>query len=113
MELSDVAEGRPVVRAGIAVHLLLQTAERAKRLDAPVTDADVFLGRIFAAKFAGGSLQLDKNAARNAIDRNIRELLGLDLDTAAFGVSEVVDENMTAAARAMRPSSVSIWDNAT
>lgn len=68
--------------------------------NATVTDADVFLGRIFAAKFAGGSLQLDKNAARNAIDRNIRELLGLDLDTAAFGVSEVVDENMTAAARA-------------
>jgi N-methylhydantoinase A len=65
-----------------------------------VTDADTVLGRIEADGFAGGSLQLQPQAARQAIRRVIAEPLGFDDDTAAFGVSEVVDENMVAAARA-------------
>jgi N-methylhydantoinase A len=65
-----------------------------------VTDADVHLGRIHAPKFAGGSLRLDEGAARDAIGREISTLLGTDLDGGAFGIAEVVDENMGAAARA-------------
>ncbi len=66
---------------------------------ATVTDADVHLGRIHAEKFAGGSLTLDTGAARSAIDRDIRKPLDIDIDTAAFGINEVVDENMASAAR--------------
>ena len=65
-----------------------------------VTDADVQLGRIHAPKFAGGSLELDADAARMAIAQAISEVLDTDLDGGAFGISEVVDENMAAAARA-------------
>ena len=65
-----------------------------------VTDADVHLGRIHAPKFAGGSLQLDADAASKFIEQGVAEVLGADADTGAFGISEVVDENMTAAARA-------------
>ena len=67
---------------------------------ATVSDADVRLGRVHAAKFAGGSLQLDAAAADRAIDTDVCRVLGLELDDGAFGIAEVVDENMAAAARA-------------
>ena len=65
-----------------------------------VTDADVLLGRICAETFAGGAFSLDREAARRAMMEAIAGPMGLDGDLAAFGVSEVVDENMAAAARA-------------
>jgi N-methylhydantoinase A len=65
-----------------------------------VTDADLLLGRIVAGTFAGGAFELDTAAAETALQKDIAEPLGLDVETAAFGVSEVVDENMAAAARA-------------
>jgi N-methylhydantoinase A len=65
-----------------------------------VTDADVLLGRVWPATFAGGALQLDAAAAETALQRDVAGPLGLALETAAFGLSEVVDENMAAAARA-------------
>ena len=65
-----------------------------------VTDADVRLGRVFPGTFAGGTFALDEGAAGRALHRGIAEPLSLDLDMAAWGVSEVVDENMAAAARA-------------
>ena len=65
-----------------------------------VTDADVNLGRIVASTFAGGAFELDSPAAAQALRDEIGEPLGLDIVSAAFGVSEVVDENMAAAARA-------------
>ena len=64
------------------------------------TDADVRLGRIYPDTFAGGAFELDTKAAEAALRCGVAEPLGLDLDTAALGVSEVVDENMAAAARA-------------
>ena len=67
---------------------------------ATVTDADVQLGRLDSAEFAGGQLPLDVEAARRVIDLHIARPLGLDEVEAAFGVSEVVDENMVSAARA-------------
>lgn len=64
-----------------------------------VTDADVCLGRIYAERFAGGSLQLDMAAAAAVVDDGVATPLGLALDAAAFGISEVVDENMAGASR--------------
>jgi N-methylhydantoinase A len=65
-----------------------------------VTDADVQLGRVYEPTFAGGAFALDRDAAERALRSEVAETLNLDLDLAAWGVSEVVDENMAAAARA-------------
>ena len=64
-----------------------------------VTDADVQLGRVFAETFAGGAFDLDTRASATAIEKHISDPLALDLDHGAFAISEVVDENMAAAAR--------------
>ena len=65
-----------------------------------VTDADVHLGRIVPETFAGGAFELNSEAAEEALLEGVAGPLGLNADTAAFGISEVVDENMAAAARA-------------
>ncbi len=65
-----------------------------------VTDADLLLGRILPDGFAGGRLPLDLPAARAAVAAGLGEDLDLEPALAAFGVAEVVDENMAAAARA-------------
>lgn len=65
-----------------------------------VTDADVSLGRIFPGTFAGGAFSLDTEASSVAVQEGIAGPLNLEAGTAAFGISEVVDENMAAAARA-------------
>ncbi|MCB2113881.1 MAG: hydantoinase/oxoprolinase family protein [Parvularculaceae bacterium] len=65
-----------------------------------VTDANVVAGRIVPEAFAGGSISLNVGESINAMEREVGAPLGLDADGAAFGVSEMVDENMAAAARA-------------
>ena len=67
--------------------------------NATVTDADVLLGKIDASNFAGGSIQLSKSASIAAIECNVADPLSLDVVTGAFGISEMVDENMTNATR--------------
>ena len=64
-----------------------------------VTDANVVLGRIDPERFAGGSIKLDPALSRIAIDAHVGMPLELDTTLAAFGVSEVVEENMANAAR--------------
>jgi N-methylhydantoinase A len=64
-----------------------------------VTDADVALGRIDPATFSGGKIALDKAGAESAIQTRVGDKLGLSDEHAAFGISEVVDENMANAAR--------------
>jgi N-methylhydantoinase A len=64
-----------------------------------VTDADVMLGKIDPATFAGGSMVLDIAASRRAVLANVADPLGMSDETAAFGIAEVVDENMANAAR--------------
>ena len=64
-----------------------------------ITDADLLLGRLDPDDFAGGSIRLDTEAARRAVDRVIGEPLGLSTLAASFGIVEVVDENMANAAR--------------
>ena len=68
--------------------------------DATVTDADAIMGRLDAERFAGGAMRLDVAAAGAAIDGNVATPLSMDAVTAAFGIGEIVDENMAAAARA-------------
>ena len=64
-----------------------------------VTDADLALGRIDSRRFAGGSMTLDVAAARAALESDVGARLGLNAVHSAYGVSEMVDENMANAAR--------------
>ena len=64
-----------------------------------ITDADIVLGRIDPSRFAGGKIALDVGAARRAIAGDIAAPLGLDDRMAAFGITEMVDETMSNAAR--------------
>ena len=64
-----------------------------------ITDADIALGRIDPRWFAGGKIALDVEAARQAIASDVAAPLGLDGRMAAFGITEMVDETMSNAAR--------------
>ncbi|MFO1159580.1 MAG: hydantoinase/oxoprolinase family protein [Reyranellaceae bacterium] len=64
-----------------------------------VTDANVVLGTIDPDHFAGGSIALDLDAARGALDREVAAGLDLSTEMAAYAVYEMVSENMASAAR--------------
>jgi len=66
---------------------------------ATVTDADVVLGRIDPEHFAGGSVTLQPARSKDVVDARVGVALGLGLPEAAFGICEVVEENMANAAR--------------
>jgi N-methylhydantoinase A len=63
-----------------------------------VTDADIVMGRIDPARFAGGSVALDTAKAQAALARDVGTPLGLSGEQAASGVSQIVDETMASAA---------------
>ena len=63
-----------------------------------VTDADLLLGYLNPAAFAGGKMRLDAAAAESACAA-LAETLGLPLPQMAWGVHRLVNENMAAAAR--------------
>jgi len=48
---------------------------------------------------AGGTIALDLDAAKGALERDVAEGLGLSTDMAAYAVYEMVSENMASAAR--------------
>ena len=64
-----------------------------------VTDADVVLGRLEAANFAGGQMELDIDASVRAITYNNLSNEHVNPTDAARAIAEVVDENMASAAR--------------
>jgi len=64
-----------------------------------VTDADLVLGKLDADNFAGGSIQLHTDSSKAALENVLGKTLDMDAQTAAFGLAEVVDENMANAAR--------------
>ena len=64
-----------------------------------VTDADLLLGKLDPDDFAGGAIHLDIQKAEKALHRDIGQPLSMDVTDAAWGVAEVVDENMANAAR--------------
>ena len=63
-----------------------------------VTDADLLLGHLNPDYFAGGSIALDIEAARDAF-AELSAALGLSLERMAWGAQRLVNENMAAAAR--------------
>ncbi|MEM9059224.1 MAG: hydantoinase/oxoprolinase family protein [Pseudomonadota bacterium] len=65
-----------------------------------VTDADLVLGRLDPDDFAGGSIPLSVDASTKAVAGEVGGKLDMDPVTAAYAVSEVVDETMANAARA-------------
>jgi N-methylhydantoinase A len=64
-----------------------------------VTDADLVLGYLAPDYFLGGQMKLDLEGARQAIVRRIALPMGLSLSEAAWGIHEMVNENMADSAR--------------
>ncbi len=64
-----------------------------------VTDANLQLGRLHPDTFGAKDITLAPDLAAAAIFSAVGEPLGMDADTAAIGIAEMVDENMTNAAR--------------
>ena len=64
-----------------------------------VTDADLMLGKLDPDNFAGGSIPLDPASSAKALARHIGQRLDMDATESAWGLAEVVDENMANAAR--------------
>lgn len=64
-----------------------------------VTDADLILGKLDPNNFAGGSIELNPENSARALMNAIGSGLSMDELTSAYGLAEVVDENMANAAR--------------
>lgn len=65
---------------------------------ATVTDADLLLGYLNADFFLGGAMQIDLAAAEAAVG-TLADHLGIPAIRAAYGIHDVVNENMAGAAR--------------
>ncbi len=63
-----------------------------------VTDADLLLGYLSASNFLGGEMHLDAQRAEIAMAR-LAEQLGVKTSDAAWGIHNIVNENMANAAR--------------
>jgi N-methylhydantoinase A len=64
-----------------------------------VTDADLLLGYLDAARFLGGDFRLHRDAAATAVARLAGEL-GVSAERCAWGIHDLVDENMAKAGSA-------------
>ena len=64
-----------------------------------VTDADLLLGYLNPDYFLGGEMRLDVDKASSAIQQQVADPLGFSIARAAWGIRQVVDENMANAAR--------------
>jgi N-methylhydantoinase A len=64
-----------------------------------VTDADLVLGYLDPNFFLGGQMKLDLDASRRVIHDRIATKLEIPLEKAAWGIHQVVNENMANAAR--------------
>jgi N-methylhydantoinase A len=64
-----------------------------------LTDANLVLGYLGAKSFLGGAMELDPDTAARAIEATIAEPLGLDLMHAAWGIHEVINEDVARAFR--------------
>ena len=64
-----------------------------------MTDADVALGMIDPAAFAGGTIALKPALSKAALAAAVGDPLGMSPETAAYAVHEMVCENMASAAR--------------
>lgn len=64
-----------------------------------VTDADLVLGKLDPDNFAAKTIPLHPGASRAALQSRLGDTLGMSAVEAAWGVAEMVDENMASAAR--------------
>ena len=64
-----------------------------------VTDADLLLGYLDENYFLGGEMQLDKTAARRGVDEKVAAPLGVSFLQAVWGIHDLVNETMAAAAK--------------
>lgn len=64
-----------------------------------VTDADLILGYLNPDFFLGGEMKLDRQRAEEALGEKIAKPLDFSLERAAWGIHEVVNENMANASR--------------
>ena len=58
------------------------------------TDALVVLGRIRAENFLGGQVQVQRHLAEEAVQRELCQPLGVDLDQAALGAVQILTHSM-------------------
>ena len=68
---------------------------------ATVTDSDIVLGRIDPGGFAGGRITLRPELSAEAIRGAVGGPLALEVELAAYGIAEIVDETMSNAARVL------------
>jgi len=68
--------------------------------DPTLTDANLTLGYLDPRYFLGGTMALDAQASREAIDRALRGPLGIDTVRAAWGIHETINEDIARAFRA-------------
>src|SRR5262249_34573086 len=64
-----------------------------------VTDANLVLGYLSPETFAGGTMTLDADAAREAITRAVATPLAIPVEEAAWGIHRIVNLNMELATR--------------
>ena len=64
-----------------------------------VTDADLLLGYLDPDYFLGGTMQLDKAASEKAMETKVAGPLGTSVVEAAFGIHDLINETMAAAAK--------------
>ena len=64
-----------------------------------VTDADLLLGYLDENYFLGGEMKLDREAARSGIEEKIARALGVPFMQAVWGVHDLINETMAAAAK--------------
>jgi N-methylhydantoinase A/oxoprolinase/acetone carboxylase beta subunit len=64
-----------------------------------VTDADLLLGYLDENYFLGGEMKLDKEAARLGVEERIAKPLGVPFVQAIWGIHDLINETMAAAAK--------------
>ena len=67
--------------------------------DPTVTDADLVLGYLDPEFFLGGTMELDINLAKKAIEEKVARALGTTMVEAAFGIHDLINETMASAAK--------------
>lgn len=110
VELSEIGAGGGSVAGVDSLGLVRVGPQSAGALPGPacyangglqptVTDANLALGYIDPDFFAGGRMRLDRMAALAAIRDKVAKPAKLDEIQAAWGIHEIVNENMATAAR--------------
>ncbi len=64
-----------------------------------VTDADLLLGYLDENYFLGGEMKLDKEGARLGVEERIAKPLGVSFIQAIWGIHDLINESMAAAAK--------------